>query len=230
MVIPIVLAAGLSRRMGSVNKLLLPFGDSTIFGTTLGNILRGGFERVVVVIGHESEAVKRVILDIFGQLTNSQTKADNSPYPILDIVENTDFEMGMTSSIKAGIRTLNPNLLTFPTSQSSTTIIQPTYHYLICLSDMPYLTHKDYQFLASEFINQVAINPKTIAQPIYQNKRGNPTLLAHTHTQDILNLEFTEGCRPIVQANAAHLKFIEMPTDACLRDIDTPEEFLRMGY
>jgi molybdenum cofactor cytidylyltransferase len=203
MVIPIVLAAGLSRRMGSENKLLLPFGDSTILGTTLGNILRGGFEQVLVVFGHESEQIK------------SSIELISNRYPTLTIVENRDFETGMTSSIKTAVRQL--------TTHNSKLIT----HFMVCLSDMPFLNPEDYQILAKGFEEKIKENPNTIMQPTFNSKRGNPTLLSHTYTQDILNLEFTEGCRPIVQANLENLYFVEMPTHACLRDIDTPEDFAK---
>ena len=53
MMTAIVLAAGLSRRMGEANKLLLPFGKKTVLETTLDNILSSNIEVVLIVIGHE---------------------------------------------------------------------------------------------------------------------------------------------------------------------------------
>ena len=54
MMTAIVLAAGLSRRMGEVNKLLLPFGKKTILETTLDNILSSNIEVVLIVIDRKS--------------------------------------------------------------------------------------------------------------------------------------------------------------------------------
>ena len=51
LVTAIVLAAGLSRRMGNENKLLLPFGNSTILGTTLTQILNAQLGETLLVLG-----------------------------------------------------------------------------------------------------------------------------------------------------------------------------------
>jgi molybdenum cofactor cytidylyltransferase len=50
----IILAAGLSTRMGEP-KQLLPFGNSTIIETVIDNMLGAKLENVIVVIGHEAE-------------------------------------------------------------------------------------------------------------------------------------------------------------------------------
>lgn len=50
MIAAIVLAAGLSRRMGRP-KLTLPWGDTTVIGQVIGVLMQGGVEQVVVVTG-----------------------------------------------------------------------------------------------------------------------------------------------------------------------------------
>ena len=51
----IVLAAGLSKRMGSANKLLLMYKNKTVIETVVENILAAGIKEVIVVTGHQSE-------------------------------------------------------------------------------------------------------------------------------------------------------------------------------
>lgn len=82
----IILAAGVSRRMGAENKLFLPFGKQTLLETTLSHIEAAAIETILVVVGHEKERV-------YGLLKNKPFK----------IVENPDYAQGMTTSIKAGI-------------------------------------------------------------------------------------------------------------------------------
>ncbi len=85
----IVLAAGLSSRMGVENKLLLSFQSKTILETTISNILEANIGEVIVVVGHEAERLKAVL---------------KSRFPDIKIVENPYFEKGMTTSIQTGIR------------------------------------------------------------------------------------------------------------------------------
>lgn len=89
----IVLAAGMSRRMGKENKLLLPFGGSTVIETTITNILKAEIGTITVVTGHEAEAVQAVL----------------EKYP-LSIVHNSAFGTGMTSSIQTGVKSCSNNL------------------------------------------------------------------------------------------------------------------------
>ena len=50
MVTAIVLAAGLSKRMGNKNKLLLPYKNKTVIETVVENIIASGIEEVIVVV------------------------------------------------------------------------------------------------------------------------------------------------------------------------------------
>ncbi|MDR3711799.1 MAG: nucleotidyltransferase family protein [Puia sp.] len=84
----IVLAAGMSQRMGKENKLLLPFAGKTLLETTIGNILRAEPRpEVIVVTGHEADRVKAAIQHL----------------PVT-ILHNPGYATGMTGSIQAGVR------------------------------------------------------------------------------------------------------------------------------
>jgi len=82
----ILLAAGSSRRMGSVNKLLLPWQDKTILHATTSHLLAAGIDDIIVVTGHEADATRAAI----GSLP-------------VRIVHNPHYATGMTSSIQAGV-------------------------------------------------------------------------------------------------------------------------------
>ncbi len=56
----LVLAAGTSSRMGR-NKLLLPLGKQSVVRRAVGTALAAGLEPVLVVLGHESEAVQAAL-------------------------------------------------------------------------------------------------------------------------------------------------------------------------
>ncbi len=87
-----MLAAGASSRMGAVNKLLLPLGESTVLEQTLAAALASEADEVWVVTGHESERVEAVLQPLG-----------------VRIVYNPTYEKGMTSSIQAGVRVSGTN-------------------------------------------------------------------------------------------------------------------------
>src|SRR4051794_39011196 len=87
MVTAIVLAAGLSQRMGEINKLLLKYKGKTIIETTLEKIIAAKMDKVIVVTGHEEKKVQVAI----------------QHFPVT-IIHNSGYAPGMTTSIQAGIQ------------------------------------------------------------------------------------------------------------------------------
>lgn len=87
----IVLAAGLSTRMGSKNKLTLQLQDKTIISTVIDNLSKSGVNQITVVVGHERSMITEALND----------------YPQVQIVFNSLYESGQMTSIKAGIIALD---------------------------------------------------------------------------------------------------------------------------
>lgn len=86
MVSVILLAAGLSRRMGSQNKLLLPIRGKPMVRWVAEALCELAEASVMVVLGHEADRVRESLQGLE-----------------LDFVENTSFESGMTTSIQCGV-------------------------------------------------------------------------------------------------------------------------------
>ena len=100
----IVLAAGLSRRMGKANKLLLPLGEKTIVETTISNIIAAELGETLVIVGHEAEAVRCQMSDFRFQVLDFNLENANFEGQILT---NPRYEMGMTTSIQTGVAAAN---------------------------------------------------------------------------------------------------------------------------
>lgn len=86
----IIVAAGLSRRMGAENKLLLPFQGKALFLHIVDEILRSEIDEMIVVVGYESEKIIKAL---------SERK--------VKVVHNVHYEQGLTSSIQTGIINCN---------------------------------------------------------------------------------------------------------------------------
>ncbi len=201
MVSAIVLAAGMSRRMGKENKLLLPFSGKTMLETTIGNILmarditpRTAYQEaaleIIVVTGHEADRVRAAIQHL----------------PVT-IVHNPDYTTGMTGTIQAGVRQASGK------------------GYMICLADMPLVNPSDYSLLMHSFEGQVALNPKCICLPGYRQEQGNPVIFSAWYRDAILAHKAPEGCREIAQAHRDFIFRVSMPADSILRDIDDEGDY-----
>ena len=82
----LVLAAGRGRRMAGPNKMLAPINGVPMLRRVVEIALESRASPVLVVVGHEAEAVKAAIADL----------------PVT-IVENPDYGSGMASSLKTGL-------------------------------------------------------------------------------------------------------------------------------
>jgi molybdenum cofactor cytidylyltransferase len=85
----IVLAAGMSTRMGQ-NKLLLDFKDKPLIAHAVDTLLASEIDEVVVVLGNEADKV--------------QEKLRGRP---VRLVENPDFRDGLSTSVQAGVNAVS---------------------------------------------------------------------------------------------------------------------------
>ena len=88
MICAIVLAAGESRRMGC-QKLLLPFGKTTVIGHVIDELLGSELDAVYVVLGHQGD---RLSEELSGRRVT--------------VVFNLDYKLGMLSSVRCGLQVL----------------------------------------------------------------------------------------------------------------------------
>jgi molybdenum cofactor cytidylyltransferase len=85
----IVLAAGMSTRMGQ-NKLLLDFKNKPLIAHAVDTLLRSEVDEIIVVLGHEAEKVQEILRG--KQVT---------------LVRNFDYREGLSSSVRAGMQAVS---------------------------------------------------------------------------------------------------------------------------
>ncbi|MDC0071209.1 nucleotidyltransferase family protein [Rhodobiaceae bacterium] len=78
-----ILAAGMSKRMGSENKLLKKYKNNVILNQTLKNHFESKLKILNIVIGHDKESIKKNLRDFN-----------------IQIIENLNYMSGMLTSIK----------------------------------------------------------------------------------------------------------------------------------
>ncbi len=119
----IVLAAGLSRRMGATNKLLLPFAGQPLVRRVVSTLASLPFQSVFVVTGHEADAVEGALAGL----------------PVR-FVRNARYAQGQMTSVRAGLEALDAS---GPGPEGV----------LIALSDQPALTAEDLTRIAGAFFD-----------------------------------------------------------------------------
>ncbi len=92
MISGVILAAGLSRRMGRA-KLLLDWGGQPVIRRTVERVAAGGVDDLIVVLGHEGKAIREAL----------------SGLPVR-FVRNPSPEAGQASSIACAVSALEPGV------------------------------------------------------------------------------------------------------------------------
>jgi len=115
-------------------------------------------------------------------------------------IDNPLFDEGMSSSIKAGLAALDDTM----------------DGAMICLADMPLLTHLHLDALISAFDGNVCA-------PVFNDKRGNPVLWGRKHFAALQALAGDKGARDILKTMENEITLVKMDDDATLVDVDTPE-------
>lgn len=192
MLTAIVLAAGVSRRMGR-NKLLLPYKGKPLLAYVVQQILAARVGPVIVVTGHDASLVAASLKGLSVQ-----------------IVHNSRYEEGMTSSIQAGIAAASGE------------------GYMICLSDMALISPGEYALLNRAFIKELKLDKACIIQPTYDNQVGNPVTFSAAWREAILANTDPEGCKNIVRSHTENVYQVEMLTSSVLQDVDWPDDYDRL--
>ncbi|CAN5451360.1 hypothetical protein BH23BAC1_BH23BAC1_17210 [soil metagenome] len=184
----IILAAGASKRMGSP-KQLLPFEGSSLIQHSIKAAMGSVCNPIVVVLGAKHELILPQI----------------SHYPV-NIKINNEWEEGMASSIRAGIKSI---LEIMPKLRSV----------LILLCDQP--------FVSADQINKLVeashITNKSIVVSQYKDTAGVPALFTKEHFWDLQHLKGKEGAKNLLKAHKECIYKVPFPLGNI--DIDTPEDY-----
>ena len=206
-IVGILLAAGLSTRMGQP-KQLLPFGNNTIIETVIDNMVSSNFDDVRVVLGHCAQEIEELIGDLG-----------------VKIVYNPDYRDGMLSSAQIGIRSINFPLLS-KTSTISSEKSNDTNRdaFSLMLVDQPFITTE----LINKTIDGYRDSKKGITIPSYNYQRGHPVIFHHKYAKEIISLDDNSGgIRSLYKSNADEIHYVNVDTDYILKDIDFPDDYTK---
>ena len=184
----VVLAAGAATRMGKL-KQLLPFRGRTLVEHSIRQAIETGFHPIMVVVGAEAEAVRSAI----------------ATQPV-EIVQNEQWQSGMGSSVRAGIRQLQRSA-----AESAAVAI--------LLPDQPLVTAE--HLAAMRNLLHTREHPVVAAQ--YEGTIGVPALFKRELFSMLASLPAEAGARHLLRNTA--LGVTEFPLPEAALDIDTPADF-----
>lgn len=184
----VVLAAGKSERMGT-NKLLLEVAGRTILDLLLQALDEWVVDEVFVVLGHRPEELRPIV---------GAHRAE--------AVLNPDYEEGMTSSFRAGLREVK--------------------------ADAAFLVLGDQLGLKADLLESMAERMESeptamIVSPSYKGRRGHPVLFRRPLFPEIQDMSRDETLKDIVNRHGDAHRYVEGNL-WCTLDLDTPEEFERV--
>ncbi|NMB81252.1 MAG: nucleotidyltransferase family protein [Ignavibacteria bacterium] len=181
----LIIAAGLSGRMNAFKPILEVNGKPLI--QIVIEKLSPACDDIVVVTGYKSDAIERVVMNLPGVKT----------------LYNDEYEKGMFTSLKRGIKNLSNSDWVF-------------YHFV----DQPTIPDVFYK----DFVQR--INPEcNWIQPSYKNAKGHPILIAKNIFNLIMNAADESSLKEISKNPEVQKQIWECDYPEVLEDIDTQEDF-----
>ncbi len=182
----LILAAGSSNRMGT-SKQLLPIHTTTLLGIVIKNALLSEANAVFCVLGSEYKKVKESIKNFD-----------------IEIINNTNYNNGLSSSINAGVNHINSELYDA---------------ILIMLGDQPKI---DSNYL-NRLIDTFKANQNKIIASSYKNSFGVPAIFPKYAFNKLQGLKGDKGAKDVLNSNSKSI--ISIKADSNLFDIDTKEDY-----
>ena len=193
----IILAAGESTRYGAP-KQLLDWRGKPFVRQVAETALKSGLEPVVVVTGFRAADVQSAL----------------SGLPVT-IVHNPEYQQGQSTSIRAGINSLNLGDLGVLSGSIGSAIF--------LLADQPQIPVDVIRALVeSHGQNMQAI----LAPLVLENRRANPVLFDRDTFPDLMQLTGDVGGRGIF--DKYRVEYLPWHDDILLFDVDKPEDYQRL--
>jgi molybdenum cofactor cytidylyltransferase len=186
----LLLAAGESKRLG-LPKQLLRWRGRPLIDHAAHTASEAGLSPVIVVVGYR---------------VNDMRAAISAP---VMIVENPRWPEGMSTSLRAGLLALPPDVDAA----------------VMLLVDQPRIGADHLRALVAAYY----ATGKPIVGSTFQGRRGSPTLFDRSLFDALMAISGDEGGRAVIQANPDLLEMVEVEDELALLDVDTLEDWRRIS-
>lgn len=195
----VVLAAGLGRRMGAHNKLLLPYQGQPMLRHIVSQALASLCQRVVIVLGYQSDAIRQALAGL----------------PV-EFADNPHFSEGLAASVRVAAHIAPPDspvlIMLGDMPQVDTDVINALV-----------------QAYAGAARTDPALAATQFFQPVFEGRPGNPVLWGASWRAALQAVQGDEGARRIIQSNLHARVRVAVDHAGILRDVDQPDDLVPMG-
>ncbi len=197
-----VLAAGLSRRMGALNKLVQELDGEPMVRRVVRQALASRCDRVLVVLGHEADRVREALSGLHVQF-----------------IRNPDYQEGLAASVRAAARAARPGealmICLGDMPQVDTLVIDR-------LIDA-YRAEGPREEAVEALAPMHDSGGMAAYQPEFEGRRGNPVLWAPQAVALLTALQGDEGARALLKRLGGQVMAVPVQGGGIFMDIDTPQ-------
>jgi molybdenum cofactor cytidylyltransferase len=122
-----------------------------------------------------------------------------------NVVINEHYQKGQLSSLIAAIKHCP----------------QETRAILVCLVDNPFVTEE----VVDKIIGKFKETNNPIIVPVFNKRRGHPTLFSRSLFNELLNAPRDQGARYVVYSNEEKILELETSESGILISVDTPDDY-----
>ena len=189
MISAILLAAGQSKRMKGSNKLLFKYKNKTLINYILKSLVKSKVNKIIIVLGYQNKPLKKVIIKNKKNI----------------FVLNKKFNLGISSSIKTGLKKIS----------------KKDKGFIIVQSDMPFIKALD----INKIYNSIVKKKHLVHALKLKNKVGNPVGFDISILNKFKKIKGNIGAKFMVKKLKKNTNFIKVSSINVFKDFDYKKDF-----
>jgi len=189
MIRAILLAAGQSKRLEGENKLIRKFKNKPLISHVINSLIKSKVSKIIIVVGHEDRKIKKII-------KNNKK---------IIFILNKKYKLGISSSIKAGLKKIS----------------KKNKGFIIVQSDMPFIKSSD----INKIFNSIKKKKFLVHALKFKNKIGNPIGFDISVMKKLKKIKGDIGAKFMVKRLKKRTNFIKVSSGRVFKDFDLKKNF-----
>ena len=172
-------------------KALLDWQGVSLVQYQVRSLVDSGVDQIIAVLGHKAESIRPLV----------------ESEPGAEVVVNLRYKTGKSSSVRAGLKMLNPEAA----------------HVMIISVDQPRSAK-----LLSQVLQTHLRHGSAITYPVYQGRGGHPVLFSRALLPELMSIsEAMMGLREVIERHGAEVNRVPVDDPEAILDMNTVEDYRR---